>query len=66
MMKNAKLTAECVSSLLNSSQLPDHVKHRIGVDDFDSYEFYAILSEPSVMLDAKPLLSMREKHGLKV
>ena len=39
MMKNAKLTAECVSSLLNSSQLPITVKHRIGVDDFDSYEF---------------------------
>ena len=40
MMKNAKLTAECVSSLLNSSQLPVTVKHRIGVDDFDSYEFF--------------------------
>ena len=39
MMKNAKLTAECVSSLLNSSQLPITVKHRIGVDDFDSYGF---------------------------
>ena len=39
MMKNAKLTAECVSSLLNSCQLPITVKHRIGVDDFDSYEF---------------------------
>ena len=39
MMKNAKLTAECVSSLLNSSQLPITVKHRIGVDDFDSYAF---------------------------
>ena len=39
MMKNAKLTAECVSSLLNSSKLPITVKHRIGVDDFDSYEF---------------------------
>ncbi len=39
MMKNAKLTAECVSSLLNSSELPITVKHRIGVDDFDSYEF---------------------------
>ena len=39
MMKNAKLTAECVSSLLNSSQLPITVKHRIGVDDFDSYDF---------------------------
>ncbi len=39
MMKNAKLTAQCVSSLLNSSQLPITVKHRIGVDNFDSYEF---------------------------
>ncbi len=39
MMKNAKLTAKCVSSLLNSSQLPITVKHRLGVDDFDSYDF---------------------------
>ena len=39
MMKNAKLTAECISALLNSSQLPITVKHRIGVDDADSYDF---------------------------
>ena len=39
MMKNAKLTADCISALLDTSKLPISVKHRIGVDDFDSYEF---------------------------
>ena len=39
MMKNANLTADCISALLDASKLPISVKHRIGVDDFDSYEF---------------------------
>ena len=39
MMKNANLTADCISTLLDTSELPISVKHRIGVDDFDSYDF---------------------------
>ena len=39
MMKNANLTADCISALLDTSKLPISVKHRIGVDDFDSYDF---------------------------
>ena len=39
MMKNVDLTADCISALLDTSKLPISVKHRIGVDDFDSYDF---------------------------
>ena len=39
MMKNAEITANCVSSMVEASSLPITVKHRIGVDDYDSYDF---------------------------
>jgi tRNA-dihydrouridine synthase A len=39
MMKNAEVTANCISSMVEASSLPITVKHRIGVDDYDSYEF---------------------------
>lgn len=39
LMKNAQTTADCVSAMIESTGLPVTVKHRIGVDDFDSYEF---------------------------
>ncbi len=39
MMKNAKVTANCISSMVEASSLPITVKHRIGVDDYDSYDF---------------------------
>lgn len=39
MMKNAQITAECVSAMIDATDLPITVKHRIGVDDFDSYDF---------------------------
>ena len=39
MMKNAEVTANCVSSMIEASSLPITVKHRIGVDDYDSYDF---------------------------
>jgi tRNA-dihydrouridine synthase A len=39
MMKNAQITADCVAAMVESTDLPVTVKHRIGVDDFDSYDF---------------------------
>ena len=39
MMKNAEVTANCIKAMLDTTNLPITVKHRIGVDDYDSYEF---------------------------
>jgi len=39
MMKNAEITANCVSAMREAVDLPITVKHRIGVDDYDSYDF---------------------------
>ena len=43
MMKHADTTASCVAAMvdavLGAGDLPVTVKHRIGVDDFDSYQF---------------------------
>jgi tRNA-dihydrouridine synthase A len=39
MMKNAQVTADCMAAMRDAVDLPVTVKHRIGVDDFDSYEF---------------------------
>ena len=38
-MKEANLVAEIMSSLNSVSNVPCTVKCRLGVDDFDSYEF---------------------------
>ena len=39
MMKSAQVTADCIAAMRDAVDLPVTVKHRIGVDDFDSYEF---------------------------
>ena len=39
MMKHVQTTADCVKAMVDAVDLPVTVKHRIGVDDFDSYEF---------------------------
>ena len=38
LMKNPKKVAKCIESLKNSCSLPVTIKHRIGVDDYDSFE----------------------------
>lgn len=38
LMKNPSLVAACVEAMKKSVQIPITVKHRIGVDDKDSYE----------------------------
>ena len=39
LMKEPRLVAECVTAMGNESSLPITVKCRLGVDEFDSYEF---------------------------
>jgi len=39
MMKDAQITADCVAAMREAVDVPVTVKHRIGVDDYDSYEF---------------------------
>jgi tRNA-dihydrouridine synthase A len=38
LMKNPLQVAECIAAMINATNLPVTVKHRIGVDDLDSYE----------------------------
>ena len=39
LMKNPDQVAECVEAMVNASDLPVTVKHRIGIDNLDSNEF---------------------------
>ncbi|MGV6806927.1 MAG: tRNA dihydrouridine(20/20a) synthase DusA [bacterium] len=39
MMKEPDLVADCVKAMVDGSDTPVTVKHRIGVDDLDSYAF---------------------------
>ncbi|MBD2177895.1 tRNA dihydrouridine(20/20a) synthase DusA [Pseudanabaena sp. FACHB-1998] len=49
LMKTPELVAQCIEAMIAATQIPVSVKHRIGVDDLDSYEdmhnFVKILSE---------------------
>ncbi len=49
LMKNPDLVAKCIEAMIAATKIPVSVKHRIGVDDLDSYEdmqrFVRILSE---------------------
>ncbi|MDO4449495.1 MAG: tRNA dihydrouridine(20/20a) synthase DusA [Moraxella sp.] len=39
LMAEAPLVADCVKAMRDSVNIPVTVKHRIGIDEFDSYEF---------------------------
>lgn len=39
LMKEPKLVADCVVAMSQACDLPISIKHRIGIDEFDSYEF---------------------------
>jgi len=39
LMSQPELVAEGISAMRNAVKIPVTVKHRIGIDDFDSYEF---------------------------
>jgi tRNA-dihydrouridine synthase A len=39
LMSNKDLVAECVSNIKTNVKIPVTIKTRIGIDDFDSYEF---------------------------
>jgi tRNA-dihydrouridine synthase A len=38
LMKNPQRVADCIAAMVGATSLPVSVKHRIGVDDLDSYE----------------------------
>ncbi|MDJ0733572.1 MAG: tRNA dihydrouridine(20/20a) synthase DusA [Nostocaceae cyanobacterium] len=38
LMMQPQRVADCVTAMINATQIPVTVKHRIGVDDLDSYE----------------------------
>ncbi len=39
LMDKADLVADCIKAMRDAVQIPVTVKHRIGIDDLDSYEF---------------------------
>ena len=39
LMGKADLVADCIKAMQDAAQIPVTVKHRIGIDDLDSYEF---------------------------
>jgi tRNA-dihydrouridine synthase A len=49
LMAQPQQVADCVSAMINATKIPVTVKHRIGVDDLDSYEdmvnFVNVVSE---------------------
>lgn len=38
LMAEPELVADCISTMQNAVKIPVHVKHRIGIDEMDSYE----------------------------
>ncbi len=41
LMAEPKLVADCITAMMSACHLPITVKHRIGIDSFDNYEFMA-------------------------
>ncbi|MGB2002877.1 MAG: tRNA dihydrouridine(20/20a) synthase DusA [Porticoccaceae bacterium] len=65
MMKNAQITADCVAAMQDAVDLPVTVKHRIGVDDFDSYEFLCDFVETVAATGCNTFLVHARKAWLK-
>ena len=65
MMKNAQITADCVAAMQHAVDLPVTVKHRIGVDDFDSYEFLCEFVETLAATGCTTFLVHARKAWLK-
>ena len=65
MMKNAQITADCVAAMQDAVDLPVTVKHRIGVDDFDSYEFLCEFVETLAATGCTTFLVHARKAWLK-
>ena len=39
LMKEPEVVGECVAAMMKEVKIPVHIKTRLGVDDFDTYEF---------------------------
>jgi len=53
LMKEPDLVAECLSKMQHSVSIPVTVKSRIGVDDFDSWEFFYQFVEKLLAADVQ-------------
>ena len=65
MMKNAQITADCVAAMQDAVDLPITVKHRIGVDDFDSYDFLCEFVDKVAQSGCQTFLVHARKAWLK-
>jgi tRNA-dihydrouridine synthase A len=65
MMKNAQITADCIAAMQDAADLPITVKHRIGVDDFDSYEFLCEFVDTLAKTGCETFLVHARKAWLK-
>ena len=65
MMKNAQITADCIAAMQDAVDLPITVKHRIGVDDFDSYEFLCEFVDKVAKTGCRTFLVHARKAWLK-
>lgn len=65
MMKNAQITADCIKAMQDAVDLPITVKHRIGVDDFDSYEFLCDFVDSLAATGCQTFLVHARKAWLK-
>lgn len=65
MMKNAQITADCIAAMQDAVDLPITVKHRIGVDDFDSYEFLCDFVDTVAKTGCQTFLVHARKAWLK-
>ncbi|RUO20034.1 tRNA dihydrouridine(20/20a) synthase DusA [Aliidiomarina iranensis] len=65
LMAEPLLVAECVRAMQDAApEIPITVKTRLGIDDFDSYEFLQALIEPLVAVDCPRVILHARKAWL--
>lgn len=67
LMKNAPLVAQCISAMKDAVKIPVTAKTRIGIDEHDSYEFFAEFIETLIVAGCDKLIVHARKawlHGL--
>ena len=65
LMKEPDLVAQCVETMIEKCDIPVTVKHRIGIDDMESYDQLVRFCQPSNQYKraANTSLCMLEKPG---
>lgn len=65
-MKDPKLVGECLLAMRKAVKIPVTLKCRLGVDEFDSYEyFYNFVEEVYKISDVKIIIVHARKAFLK-